>query len=258
MFRRSLFLSTLLGPALLPVRSRAAAPPILLPCAGPPSPAYPPIGGPPTASVWSEAEITSRNWQPPGCLPWAAGRTRLVVALAGQFQSAASADQLAARLARMSALPSIRYWSTTDKAWKPLASQAGMLTAADGAPAPDPTPADLQPGRTLYYFETGRAGRTVYRLSVLERRPDRIVMTTENVTAMRVAIVTAFEPGALQSAFFLERQAGGSWGHYQVMRATEGASSVALGRDASYLNRLAALYRYTADIPTDQEPPLAR
>jgi hypothetical protein len=31
-----------------------------------------------------------------------------------------------------------------------------------------------------------------------------------------------------------------------------------LGSDASYVNRLTALYRYVAGIPTDQEPPLAR
>jgi hypothetical protein len=158
----------------------------------------------------------------------------------------------------MSALPGVRYWSTTDKAWKPLASQAGMLASADGGPMPDPAAADLHPGRVLYYFETGRAGRTVYRLSVLERSADRFVVATENVTAMRVAIVTAFEPGALQSAIFLERRAANVWSYYQVMRATEGASSMALGKDASYLNRLAALYRHTAGIPTDQEPPLAR
>ncbi len=169
----------------------------------------------------------------------------------------------------MSALPSIRYWSTSDKAWKPLASQAGMLASAEGAPVAEPAPADLQPGRVLYYFEVGRAGRTVYRLSVLERSADRIVVATENATAMRVAIVTAFEPGALQSAIFLERRGAGIWGggggggggggYHQVMRATEGASTVALGKDASYLNRpRCKLYRHTAGIPTDQEPPIAR
>ncbi len=257
MFRRTLLLSALLAPALRPAGSRAASPPLVPPCGGRPQPAYPPLGAPPSAAVWSEAELKSQAWQPPGCLPWASGRTRFVAALAGRFQSQASADQIAARLTGMSALPSIRYWSTSDKAWKPLASQAGMLTGADGVPAPDPTPANLQTGHTLHYFETGRAGRTVYRLSVLERRPERVVLATENVTAMRVAIVTAFEPGALQSAFFIERLGGDVWGYYQVMRATDGASSLALGREASYLNRLAALYRHTAGVPTDQEPPLA-
>ncbi|MDB5488055.1 MAG: hypothetical protein JWQ58_1770 [Reyranella sp.] len=258
MLRRTLLLSTLSGSVLIPALGRAAVPPLVPPCGGPPSPAYPAAGQPPVAQIWTEADLKSLGWQPPSCLPWAPVRTRLVAALAGQFQSTASADQLAARLTQMSALPSIRYWSTSDKAWKPLASQAGMLSSAEGAPVPDPAPSDLQAGRTLYYFEVGRAGRTVYRLSVLERSSDRIVVATENVTAMRVAIVTAFEPGALQSAIFLERRAAGAWGYYQVMRATEGASTVAMGKDASYLNRLAALYRYTAGIPTDQEPPIAR
>jgi hypothetical protein len=31
-----------------------------------------------------------------------------------------------------------------------------------------------------------------------------------------------------------------------------------LASDASYVNRLAALYRHEAGIPTDQEPPAAR
>ena len=258
MLRRTLLLTALSGPALVPSVGHAVAPPPVLPCGGPPSPAYPSTGQPPVAQTWAEADLKSLGWPPPRCLPWSRGRTRFVAALAGQLPSGASVDQLASRLTRMSALPAVRYWSTTDKAWKPLASQAGMLAGAEGGPIPDPAPADLQPGRVLYYFENGRAGRTVYRLSVLEYRPDRVVLATENVTAMRVAIVTAFEPGALQSAVFLERQTGGSWGYYQVMRATEGASSVALGKDASYLNRLAALYRHTAGIPTDQEPPLAR
>ncbi len=258
MRRRTLLLSTLSGSVLIPALGRAAVPPLVPPCGSSPSPAYPAAGQPPIAQVWTEADLKSLGWQPPSCLPWAPVRTRLVATLAGQFQSTVSADQLAAHLTHMSALPSIRYWSTSDKAWKPLASQAGMLGSAEGAPVPDPAPADLQPGRVLYYFEVGRAGRTVYRLSVLERSPDRIVVATENVTAMRVAIVTAFEPGALQSAIFLERRGAGSWGYYQVMRATEGASTVALGKDASYLNRLAALYRHTAGIPTDQEPPIAR
>ena len=258
MRRRTLLLSTLSGPMLIPALGHAAAPPPVPPCGSPPSPAYPPAGQPPVAQIWTDADIKSLGWQPPACLPWAPVRTRLVAALAGQFQSTASADQLAARLTQMSALPGVRYWSTSDKAWKPLASQAGMLASAEGGQVPDPAPADLQAGRILYYFEVGRAGRTVYRLSVLERSTDRIVVATENVTAMRVAIVTAFEPGALQSAIFLERRAAGTWGYYQVMRATEGASTVAMGKDASYLNRLVALYRHTAGIPTDQEPPIAR
>ena len=101
-------------------------------------------------------------------------------------------------------------------------------------------------------------GRTVYRMIVRERTADRLVVSTENVTAIRVGILTAFDPGALQSVIFLDRRGPGLWGYYQTIRAAEGASTIALGSNASYVNRLAALYRYMAGIPTDQEPPASR
>ena len=94
-------------------------------------------------------------------------------------------------------------------------------------------------------------------MTVRERTAERLVVSTENVTPIRVGILTAFEPGAMQSVIFLDRRGPGLWGYYQTIRAAEGASVIALGSDASYVNRLAALYRYVAGIPTDQEPPAA-
>ena len=82
--------------------------------------------------------------------------------------------------------------------------------------------------------------------------------STENVTPIRIGILSAFDPGAMQSVIFLDKRGPGTWGYYQTIRAAEGASAIALGSNASYVNRLAALYRYTAGIPTDQEPPAAR
>ena len=62
----------------------------------------------------------------------------------------------------------------------------------------------------------------------------------------------------MQSVIFLDKRGAGVWGYYQTIRATEGASAIAMGSNASYVNRLAALYRYMAGIPTDQEPPAPR
>ena len=123
---------------------------------------------------------------------------------------------------------------------------------------PDATALALAPGSAFDYFENSQAGRTTYRLRVLERAPDRAVLASENVTPIRVAVVTAFEPGALQSVTFLDRRGPGLWSYYQIVRAGQGASSLVLGSEASYVNRAAALYRYVAGIPTDQEPPVAR
>ena len=131
------------------------------------------------------------------------------------------------------------------------------MTEAGRVGGADLTAIDLGAGRTFDYVENGGAGRTTYRLKVLERTPERVVLASENVTPIRVALLTAFEPGALQSVTFLDKRGPDVWGYYQMIRAGEGASVVALGSDASYVNRLAALYRYTAGIPTDREPPAA-
>lgn len=258
MLRRVLLLAPALIPVLIPTIAQAGPLPLAPPCGQAPTPPYPAVGQAPHAGVLSELDLKRLSWQPPGCLRWDNVRTRLVAALAGQFQSPRSLDRHAARLGQVSALPAIRYWSVTKAQWTPLVSSAGMLDGPEGQSIPDPAPADLKTGSTFHYFETGRAGRTVYRLSVYERSVDRIVVATENATPMRLAVLTAFEPGALQSVTFIERRGSDLWGYYQMIRATEGASTLALGKDSSYLNRLAALYRYIAGIPTDQEPPIAR
>ena len=161
-----------------------------------------------------------------------AGRTRLAVALAGEFPFSGSLDQLLEHAGKISAHKSIRYWSTTDKAWRNLVSDAGVVDGPQGRTVqPDPTVADLVAGRSIYYFEVGRSGRAIHRLTVLERTADRFVLASENVTPIRGILTTAFEPGALQSVTFVDRRGPATWGYYQVIRATEGASSMALGAE---------------------------
>jgi len=252
--RLLLFLLLLLAPDI----SRSAGAPMRPPCGDPPIPAYAPPGQPPLTDVWSESELRRSGWFAPDCLNWGASRTRLVAALAGQFQFAGPADELIARIGRISGLKTVRYWSVTHKAWQQLVSDAGVLEDPQGKARPDINPSELVPGRSLFYFEMSQTGRTVYRLTVTARTPERIVVATENVTPIHFGILTAFEPAAMQTVIFLDKRGPGLWGYYQTIRATAGASALALGSDASYVNRLAALYRYVAGIPTDQEPPLAR
>ena len=96
-------------------------------------------------------------------------------------------------------------------------------------------------------------------MRVLESGPDRIVVATENVTPIRLTVVTLFQPGALQTVQVLQRLAPGSWGYYGLSRTTEdGTSTLAAGHPASYVNRAAALFRFVAGVPTDRDPPMAR
>ena len=158
------------------------------------------------------------------------------------------------RLAHISALKSVRYWSVSHQSWQPLVTDSGALDGPEGKVRPDPVASELTAGSSFTYFEVSH-GRTVYRMTVLERTAERLVVSTENLTPIRIGILTAFDPGAMQSVIFLDKRGSGVWGYYQTIRATEGASTIAMGSNASYVNRLAALYRYMAGIPTDQEPP---
>lgn len=236
---------------LAPFRAWAEGAALQPPCGAPPQPAYSASEQAPATAVWTETNLRKIGWRPPPCLNWSADRTRLAAALAGDFRFSGSLDDLLDRLGAFSAYKSIRYWSVSHQRWQELLTDAGRVGGRDL------TAADLVAGSTFDYFENGRSGRTVYRLKILERTPEHVVLATENVTPIRVALLTAFDPGALQSVTFLDRRGPDRWGYYQVIRAGEGASSVALGSSASYVNRLAALYRYAAGIPTDRDPPAA-
>jgi len=216
------------------------------------------LDGRPVAGSWSEADLQRVAWRPPPCLGWL-GDSRLVVALAARFHSPLSLDALGERLAAVSHHPAIRYWSVTRQEWRPLALEAWAVDGPAGkGPQPDPAGAALRAGRDFYYVESGDVGgRTVYRLRVVERSADRLVLTTENVTPIRAAIVTLFEPGALQAATILGRDGPDSWSLYEISRASAESSSFVASHQGSYLNRLEAMRRHLAGLPTDRDPPIA-
>jgi hypothetical protein len=241
----------------LPLTAEAGLP--RPPCGVAPTPAYGAAASKPTVSVWKGEELRAAGWQPAACLNWT-GNTRLVAALAGEIRSDQTLDQLLMRLGAVSTYPSIKYWSSGRKEWRPLALEAAVVDGPAGKVArADLTPADFVLGRDNYYVERGgESGRTVHRLRVVERSADRAVIAIENVTAMKVAGFTAFEPGALQSVIFLDRRGLGVWSFYEMTRASDASHAMAAGRTGSYVNRLAAFYRHMAGIPTDLEPPLAQ
>jgi hypothetical protein len=75
---------------------------------------------------------------------------------------------------------------------------------------------------------------------------------------MRYLFVTVFRPREMQTVYFLDRESPGVWRFYSITRTGPKASSLAIGHDASSINRAVAFYRHLAGIPTDQEPPPVR
>jgi hypothetical protein len=210
-------------------------------------PAYATEGAAAQSGVWLGADLRRDGWSPPACLGWT-GDSRLVAALAVTFRSGSTLGQLVARMTDVSAYPSVDYWSVSHQAWRPIALEARPVAQPAGAAASD-----------LYYVERGDlSGSSTYRLGVVERTPDRAVIVSQNVSPIRIAVITAFEPGALQLALFIERAGPDLWHLYALSRVGAGSSSLVTSSPSSYLNRLDAFRRYLAGTPTNQEPPLRK
>ena len=228
------------------------------PCGSTPTPAFPAPGAAPAIAVWHDSDLEQSKWQPPACTGWPGGsQSRLLIALAGSFRHVGSIDPILSRIAAISTLRSVRYWSTTDKKWRSLANAASALSGPNATDRrPDFAASELRKAATLYYWEDdSRSGEIVTRMSVLERTPDRAVIGTENITPVRTYLITMFPPGALQSVLFIQRIAPAVWGVYLLSRSLQGTSMLAGGHEASYVNRALALYRQMAGIRTDEEPP---
>jgi hypothetical protein len=244
---------------VLTTSARAALP--QPPCTVPAIPAHSPPDAAPAIAIWHGDDLEQSKWRPPACTGWSpASRSKLVVALAGSFRFNGAMTQLLERAGAISTFRNVRYWSTTDKEWRPLANDASALAGPDRASRrADFSASDLIKNAKLYYWEDdSRSGQIVYRLSVFENAPDRAVIASENITPVRRFFVTLFKPGALQSTIFIQRLSAGLFGVYILSRTGEGTSAFAAGHDDSYVNRAVALYRQLAGIKTDQEPAAAR
>jgi len=233
------------------------------PCGTPPVPAYASLGVQPAMAILGAEELDASVWRPSSCTGWpAASRSRVVVAVAGLVHVAGGPETLLARAGAVSTLRSMRYWSTTDKAWRPLFLDAAALAgpAEGGDRRGDFRPSELQAGRTLYFWvRDSRSGPLVYRMRVLEHSPQRMALAEENVSPVRAFGLTLFQPAALQTVVFAQRQTNDVWGLYILARIDRQASSfIASGHEASTANRALALFRYLAGIPTDAEPPAVR
>ncbi len=254
-WRGALVVSALL---LLGTGAEAAGP--QPPCTAAAAPAYPGPDTAPVITVWQEKELIESDWHPPSCTGWPSdSRSKLVVTLAGSFRFDGTMNQLLARVGAVSAMSSIQYWSTTDKSWGPLSTEAFALSAPDvKARRRDFAPSEFVKGAELYYWQDdARTGPAVYQLKVYESTAERFIVSSDNITPVRRYLFTLFKPRALQSLLIVQRLSPGVFGAFILSRSGEGASLLTAGHDKSYVNRTVALYRHLAGIKTDQEPPAA-
>jgi hypothetical protein len=183
---------------------------------------------------------------------------RVLTAIAATFRD--NRNGILDRLGAVSALTGIRYWSVSDKAWEPLVTMATALTGPDaGAARADFTATEIADGKDLFYAQSDNrsSGKVVYRIRVLEAGPDRLSFSIENISLIKLWMVTLFGPGELQSFHVLDRQLPTTWTYYGLFRTGLGANRLTGGHERSYENRAVAYYRFLAGIPTNLEPPTA-
>ena len=244
---------------LLAVLATPAVAAPVLPCAGAaPEPPFPPPGQPPVIQVFDDPA----GWSPPACLSWQPGHVDLLVALAGTVNDVGSTDELLTRLGAISRQTTIRYWSTSDRAWDDLVVKASALESLDPTRTrTDFSAAELQPGTDHFFVQTDNRSSdpVVYRLRVQAATPDRLVVEIANVTPITAYLMTLFAPGDLRSAYILDRRSATTWNYYSLTSAEGGfLAKIATGHAASFANRAVALYRYVAGQQTDADPPAMR
>lgn len=228
----------------------AGAPAPHPPCDGDPIPAYGEAKDP-AMETWSRLE-----WTAPPCLAWGTSRYKFVIAIAGRIEASDAASVLR-RFGAISTSRGLLYWSVTESAWRVLIKDATALTGAQSERREDFAPAELREGETLHFVEQdNRSDEPVtYAMHVLESKPGRIVIETENVTPVKALFATLFPPGTLRTAYIATRIDSRTWGLYVISAATEHASGLVSLARSSYENRARALFAHFAGVEMAHDRP---
>ncbi len=218
-----------------------------------PHPPFGQIGKAPSFYAWIDLDKTDDV----NCYGLLQNHSALAVALAGRFRHTGTIDNIASRLGAISLTKGLPYWSTTDRKWRILVSDAFALETPDtDAVRPDFTAKEILSSRTLYFAQndTRSSGVNIYTIKTIAHDRDHFVFETTNMTPIRYSIVTLFKPQSLKSILFFRREDKDIWSYYGLSAVTRSTFKV---QEKSFINRQAALCRFLTRQAPDQDPPLA-
>ncbi|MFI5097352.1 MAG: DUF6675 family protein [Candidatus Acidiferrales bacterium] len=248
-------------PALQAARDIAVEPHIgpQPPCGEQPIPPYPVLDEPAMVKSWSKSEL-GRDWRPPACTGWVAVGFMALVTTAARFRHSSETEGLLRHIGAISELAGLRYWSTTHKQWQTLVVDAYALTGLQhGQRREDFRPDEMKEGKVLYFEQVDNlSGKAIYRMHIAEASANRLVFDVENISTMHYLFIPIFQPGEMQSIYFLDRESDDVWRYYSIVRTGKNANRLIAGNEFSSVNRAVAFYRFLVGIPADQEPPAAR
>jgi hypothetical protein len=255
---RAVFTAVLLG--LLSLAAASAADVPVPPCPGlTAAPAYPALDARPVFAVWRGGTL-DRQAPVPACLGWSNFDFSVLLAMAGRFRHPGGGEAMLADFGRFSSMAGLRYWSISDERWQVLLERSQAITDPETRRGrPDFLPAELQPGRDLYFQQRENRSRQdiVYRLRVLSRGPDGFSVSITNVSSIDFLFFRLFAPGDLNAVYFFQRLGGDEWGYWAVGGTHLGLTGIFGPHIGSFKNRAMAIYRHFAGIPDDREPPVA-
>lgn len=214
-------------------------------------------GGPvPRVAIYFGGDLD--DWVPPACTGWAPRPFTVLVETEGLSARPESADDILARVGRISMYPEIRYWSATRERWRALVPSATALRAADpAATRGDFSAEELRTGlRHFWQEENTPLDAVTYALDATRAEDDRLVIHVTNALPARVSVFETLAAGRHAFFYALYRRPDGRWRIYGLMRTGNGPSIFAASGRRSYGNRAVALYRYLAGSPTAAAPPL--
>jgi hypothetical protein len=229
------------------------------PCGKDPIPPYPRFGDPAIVKAWRKSDLGS-DWNPPPCVAWREEGFSTLVTISARFSNPTGVESLLRHVGAVSELAGMRYWSTTHKQWRTLIESAYALSAPESASSrADFTSNEMTEDKVFHFVQKDNlAGRVIYRMKIVEATENRLVFGVENVSTVRYSFIPILHPGQLQSMYFMERESGGVWRYYSIIRTGKKANGLIAGNESSAVNRAVAFYRYFVGIPLTQEPPAAR
>lgn len=207
----------------------------------------------PLIRIWTPATLPA-DWSPPPCVTPGQGKFTLLLEGLATYPVPGGADEFLSRFADVSALDGIRYWSVTRQRWRPLVTAAEPLSAPHReAVRGDFNLAELQPGVALFLYqeENTPAAEVVYRTRVIERAPTRVVVEVENALPVKRFLLELFPESGYRFVHVFEKTDGERWRHYMLLRLDTSYGFLLAGHETSFINRMGALFRYFAGVPTD-------
>lgn len=217
-----------------------------------PYPGYSDLSELPNVAVWHDLSAIRDN-----CSAINLSGTAKVVGLASYFHYTGTVEELASRAGAISALKDLNYWSITDNSWRKLISNSVALNSVDSKDKrPDFSGSEVMRGQTLYFAQddTRAWGMNIYSLTAIEVSNSRLVVTSENISPIKIGPITLFKPRSIKSLTIVSEVDKATWSYYSLISITD---SFFDSKDKSLINRQAAAYRFLVGKPSNAEPPLA-